>query len=160
MSSVFTASELESRGETDTVIKFSTPAVAAGTGVLIFTDTDSGVSLAVSDIEVFAYPQGSPVLEASSPSSGISETDTSVYIELSNCPQSVASDVEVRFGNVLLPHSSFTSTRQATMTTVSVPSRMCTEDCVETVEISVKDRFGVPRIASIVYYKHRAGSSD
>jgi hypothetical protein len=152
--STFSLVSLEKRGTTGVAIKFITTAAAVGTGVLTLTDTDSGTSLVLGEVEVFAYPQDAPVLEVISPSSGSSEEDTPVFIELSNCPQSKPSDVEVRFGNIRLESSSFTSTPEATSFKVVIPSRECTEDCSDdifAVQVVITDRFDVPRTATFEF---------
>ncbi len=147
------ASSVEARNDVDTVIRFETSPVVAksGSATLVFVDTESGVSLAVpSSLQVFAYPQGVPVVKAS-PTKGISEDATPVFLELLNCPQSTPADVEVRFGNIRLDPLSFSSTRQSTTLTVAIPPRACTEDCSESVLVTVTDRFKKPSTASFAF---------
>jgi hypothetical protein len=144
------ASSIKIRGETDTVITFTTPVLTAGIRSLVFVDIPSGVSLAVQNVQVFAYPQGELVL-AVNPAFGISEERTPVFVELSNCPPSEGANVEIRFGNIVLQPLSFTSTRTQTSTIITVPSRNCTENCSTLVEMSVIDRFGAPRTAHFVF---------
>jgi hypothetical protein len=82
---------------------------------------------------------------------GISEDATSVFLELSNCPQSTPADVEVRFGNIRLDLLSVSSTQESTTLIVAIPPRACTEDCSESVLITVTDRFKKPRTASFAF---------
>jgi hypothetical protein len=150
---IVAASSLEVRGETtDTAITFTTPVMKAGSGSLVFVDIESGVSLVVQKLQVVAYPQGKLVLLTVTPTFGISDEATSVLVELSNCPPSDEADVDIRFGNIRMhPLLSFTSTRKQTSVVIAVPSRICTEDCSTLVEISVPDRFGMPRTAHFVF---------
>jgi hypothetical protein len=147
---IIAASSVEVRGEKDTAITFTTPVLKAGTGSLVVVDIESGVSLAVQNLQVFAYPQGKPAVFAL-PTFGISEETTPVFVELSNCPPSEKANVRIRFGNIVLQPLSFTSTRQQTSTIIAVPSRICSEDCSTLVEMSVVDRFGMPRTAHFVF---------
>jgi hypothetical protein len=147
---IVAASSVKIRGETDTVITFTTPVLNAGIGSFLFVDIESGVSLAVQNVQVFAYPQGELVL-AVNPAFGISEETTPVFVELSNCPPLKEANVNIRFGSIVLQPLSFTSTRQHTSTLIAVPSRICAEDCSTLVEMSVIDRFGMPRTAHFVF---------
>jgi hypothetical protein len=150
---IVAASSIEIRSQretTDTVITFTTPVLKAGIGSLVFVDIASGVGLTVQTLQVFAYPQGKLVLDAT-PTFGISEESTSVFVDLFNCPPSSEADVDIRFGYVRLHPLSFTSTRMRTSVVIAIPSRICTEDCSKLVEISVLDRFGMPRTAHFVF---------
>jgi hypothetical protein len=148
---IIAASSVEVRGEKDTVITFATPVLTAGTGSLVFVDIESGVSLGVQNLQVFAYPQGELVLAVVNPTFGIGEETTPVFVELSNCPPSEEANVKIRFGNIVLQPLSFTSTRKLTSAIIAIPSRICTVDCSTLVEMSVVDRFGMPRTASFVF---------
>jgi hypothetical protein len=147
---IVAASSVELRGKTDLAITFTTPVLKAGIGGLVFVDIESGVRLAVQNLQVFAYPQGKLVL-AVNPTFGIGEETTPVFVELYNCPPLEEANVKIRFGNTVLQPLSFTSTRQQTSTFIAVPSRICTEDCSTLVEISVVDRFRMPRSAHFVF---------
>ncbi len=101
-------SSVEVRGETDTVMTFTTPVLKAGTASLKFVDIESGVSLAVQNLQVFAYPQGGARACCES-YVWIGEETTPVGLlgTLFNCPQSEEA-IEIRFGNsVLQPYSVF-----------------------------------------------------
>ncbi len=146
---VLKAQSLEASWETtDTIITFTTPVLKAGIGSLVFADIESGVGLAVQNLQVLAYPQGDIVLHAA-PTFGISEETTSVFVDLSNCPPSNEADVDIHFGNIRVYPLSVTSTRKRTSVVIAIPSRICSEDCSTLVEISVLDRFGMPRTRTL-----------